>query len=334
MRSTAGRAGVLGAGVVALLLAVLASLAIGSKAIAPADVLRALTAPGADEATTIVRALRVPRTAVGLEVGVALAFGGVIMQALTRNPLADPRVLGISAGASVGVVAAIAGFGITTLTGYLWFGLAGATVAGIGVYAIANRTRDGASPVTLALAGAALDAGLGAAVYGLLAIDARTFDEYRFWVVGSLAGRTPDAAVQVLPVLLVGVALALAAARGLDALALGDDTARGLGHRVGRLRLSAGLAAVLLTGGAVALAGPIAFVGLAVPHLVRGLVGADHRWVLAVSAVAGPVLVLAADVLGRVVTPPAEVPTGVLTALVGAPLLVVLVRRAGRVVTP
>lgn len=334
MRSTAGRMAVLTAGIVALLLVVLASLAVGSKPIAPADVLRALTTPGGDEATTIVRSLRVPRTVVGLEVGVALAFGGVVMQALTRNPLADPRILGISAGASVGVVTAIAAFGITTLAGYVWFGLAGAAVAGVLVYAVANRARDGASPVTLALAGAALDASLGALVYGLLAIDARTFDEYRFWVVGSLAGRTPAAAVQVLPVLVVGVALAVAAARGLDALALGEDVARGLGHRVGRLRLGAGLAAVLLTGGAVALAGPIAFVGLAVPHLVRSLVGADHRWVLAVSALAGPVLVLAADVIGRVVTPPAEVPTGVLTALVGAPLLILLVRRAGRVVTP
>jgi iron complex transport system permease protein len=332
MQGTARRITVLVAGVVLLLLAVLASLAVGSRHIPPGDVLNALFSPSGDEASTIVRSLRVPRTVVGLEVGVALALGGVVMQALTRNPLADPRILGISAGASVGVVTAIAAFGVATLAGYVWFGLAGAALAGIVVYSIANRASAGASPVTLALAGAAIDATLGAAVYGLLAIDARTFDDYRFWVVGSLAGRTPSAALQVLPILLVGVILAVAAARGLDALALGDDVARGLGHRVGRVRLSAGLAAVLLTGGAVALAGPIAFVGLAVPHLIRALVGADHRWVLAVSAVAGPVLVLTADVVGRVITPPAEVPTGVITALVGAPLLILLVRRASRVV--
>jgi len=332
MASTARRALVLGAGLVALLVAVLASLAVGSKAIPPLDVLRALTAPDGSEASTIVRSLRVPRTVVGIEVGAALALGGVVMQALTRNPLADPRILGVSAGASLGVVTAIAAFGITTLAGYVWFGVAGAAVAGVLVYTVASRTRTGASPVTLALAGAALDASLGAIVYALLAVDARTFDEFRFWVVGSLAGRTPATALQVLPVLLVGAVLALAGARGLDALALGEDVARGLGHRVGRLRVGTGAAAVLLTGGAVAVAGPIAFVGLAVPHLVRALVGADHRWVLAVSAVIGPILVLAADVAGRVVTPPAEVPTGVVTALVGAPLLILLVRRAQRVV--
>lgn len=330
MERTARRVLVLGACALALLVAVLASLAVGSKPIPPADVLRALTAPDGGEASTIVRSLRVPRTVVGLEVGAALALGGVVMQALTRNPLADPRILGVSAGASVGVVTAIAVFGITTLAGYVWFGVTGAAVAGVLVYAVASRARAGANPVTLALAGAALDASLGAVVYGLLAVDARTFDEFRFWVVGSLAGRTPDAALQVLPVLLVGAVLALAGARGLDALALGEDVARGLGHRVGRLRVGTGVAAVLLTGGAVAVAGPIAFVGLTVPHLVRALVGADHRWVLAVSAVAGPVLVLAADVAGRVVTPPAEVPTGVVTALVGAPLLILLVRRAQR----
>jgi iron complex transport system permease protein len=332
MASTARRALVLGAGLVALLVAVLASLAVGSKAIPPLDVLRALTASDGSEASTIVRSLRVPRTVVGIEVGAALALGGVVMQALTRNPLADPRILGVSAGASLGVVTAIAAFGITTLAGYVWFGVAGAAVAGVLVYTVASRTRTGASPVTLALAGAALDASLGAIVYALLAVDARTFDEFRFWVVGSLAGRTPATALQVLPVLLVGAVLALAGARGLDALALGEDVARGLGHRVGRLRVGTGAAAVLLTGGAVAVAGPIAFVGLAVPHLVRALVGADHRWVLAVSAVIGPILVLAADVAGRVVTPPAEVPTGVVTALVGAPLLILLVRRAQRVV--
>jgi len=332
MAGTARRALVLAVGLAALLAAVLASLAVGSKGIAPLDVLRALAAPDGSEASTIVRSLRVPRTVVGIEVGAALALGGVVMQALTRNPLADPRILGVSAGASLGVVTAIAAFGITTLAGYVWFGIAGAAVAGVLVATVASRARAGASPVSLALAGAALDASLGAIVYALLAIDARTFDEFRFWVVGSLAGRTPAAALQVLPVLLVGAVLALAGARGLDALALGEDVARGLGHRVGWLRVGTGAAAVLLTGGAVAVAGPIAFVGLAVPHLVRALVGADHRWVLAASAVIGPTLVLAADVAGRVVTPPAEVPTGVVTALVGAPLLILLVRRVQRVV--
>ncbi|WP_431974432.1 FecCD family ABC transporter permease [Micromonospora haikouensis] len=321
----------LGAAVV-LALAVLASFALGSRPLAPGAVWHALVAPDGGDATTIVRELRLPRTALGLLVGLALAVAGVLFQALTRNPLAEPRILGISAGASFGVVLAIAVFGVGTLAGYVWFGIAGAFAAGLLVFAVANRARDGASPVTLALTGAALDASLGALVYALLSIDARTFEEYRFWVVGGLTGRGVGVAGQVLPFVLAGLLLAALVARGLDALALGDDVARGLGHRVGLVRLGGGAAGVLLTGAAVAAAGPIAFVGLAVPHLARALVGADHRWTLAVAALLGPALLLGADVAGRLVAPPGEVPAGVVTALVGAPLLAFLVRRA-RVVT-
>ena len=171
-------------------------------------------APDDGDATTVVRELRVPRTALGLVVGLALALAGVLFQAVTRNPLAEPRILGVSAGASFGVVLAIAVFGVGTLAGYVWFGIAGALLAGLLVFAIANRTRDGASPVTLALVGAALDAGLGAIVYALLSIDARTFEEYRFWVVGGLTGRDVGVAGQVLPFVLAGVLLAALAARG------------------------------------------------------------------------------------------------------------------------
>ncbi|GAB3141488.1 iron chelate uptake ABC transporter family permease subunit [Micromonospora sonneratiae] len=313
-------------------LAVLASFALGSKPLAPTQVWHALVAPDGGEATTIVRELRMPRTILALIVGASLAVAGVLLQALTRNPLAEPRIMGISAGASFGVVVAIASFGVSSLAGYVWFGIAGALLAGLLVFGIANRTRDGASPVTLALVGAALDASFGAVVVGLLSIDARTFEEYRFWVVGGVAGRDTSVAAQVVPFALVGLLLAAVAARGLDALALGDDVARGLGHRVGLVRLSGGAAAVLLIGAGVAAAGPIAFVGLAVPHLARGLVGADHRWTLGVSALLGPVLLLTADVIGRLIAPPGEIPAGIVTALVGAPLLVFLVRRA-RVVT-
>ncbi|GAA4564336.1 iron chelate uptake ABC transporter family permease subunit [Micromonospora coerulea] len=332
-RRRAGRRTVVTAAAALLLVvALLASLALGSRPLAVDQVWQALTAPDAGEATTIVRELRLPRTALGLAVGMALAVAGVLFQALTRNPLAEPRILGISAGASFGVVLAIAVFGVGSLAGYVWFGIAGALAAGVLVLAVAGGTREGASPVTLALIGAALDASLAAAVYALLSIDARTFEEYRFWVVGGLTGRDVGVAAQVLPFVLAGLALAVLVARGLDALALGDDVARGLGHRVGLVRLGGGAAAVLLTGAAVAAAGPIAFVGLAVPHLARALVGADHRWTLAVSALLGPALLLAADVVGRLVAPPGEVPAGIITALIGAPLLAYLVRRA-KVVT-
>ncbi|MFG2057339.1 FecCD family ABC transporter permease [Micromonospora sp. NPDC048930] len=332
-RRGGGRRAAVALGAALLLAAVLlASLALGSRPLAVGEVWTALTAPDGGQATTIVRELRLPRTALGLVVGLALALAGVLFQAVTRNPLAEPRILGVSAGASFGVVLAIAVFGVGTLTGYVWFGVAGALLAGLLVFAVANRTREGASPVTLALVGAALDASLGAIVYALLSIDARTFEEYRFWVVGGLTGRDVGVAGQVLPFVLAGAVLAALVARGLDALALGDDVARGLGHRVALVRLGAGVAAVLLTGAAVAAAGPIAFVGLAVPHLARALVGADHRWTLLVAALLGPALLLAADIVGRLVAPPGEVPAGIITALIGAPLLAFLVRRA-RVVT-
>lgn len=314
--------------VVLLAAVVLAGLALGSKPLPPGDVWRALTAPDGGEAGIIVRELRVPRTALGLVAGLALAVAGVLLQALTRNPLAEPRILGISAGASVGVVLAISVFGVGTLAGYVWFGIAGATLAGLLVLGLAAGTPDGANPVTLALVGAALDASLGAVVVALLAADARTFEEYRFWVVGGLGGRELSVALQVLPFAVAGAVLAVAVARGLDALALGDDVARGLGHRVGLVRIAGGGAAVLLTGAAVAAAGPIAFVGLAVPHLARALVGTDHLWTLLVSALLGPALLVGADVAGRLVAPPGEIPAGIVTALLGAPLLVLLVRRA------
>ncbi|WP_326559665.1 FecCD family ABC transporter permease [Micromonospora sp. NBC_01796] len=322
---------VLGA-LILLGLLVLASLALGSKPLAPAEVWHALVAPDGGEASSIVHDLRIPRTVLGLAVGAALAVAGVLLQALTRNPLAEPRILGISAGASLGVVTAISVFGVGTLNGYVWFGIVGALLAGLLVFGVASRTRDGANPVTLALVGAALDASLGAVTIGLLTIDARTFEEYRFWVVGGLGGRGVDVAAQVAPFVIAGLLLAAMVTRGLDALALGDDVARGLGNRVGLIRIGGGAAAVLLTGAGVAAAGPIAFVGLAVPHLARALVGVDQRWTLAVSVLLGPALLLAADIIGRLIAPPGEVPAGIVTALIGAPLLALLVRRA-RVVT-
>ncbi|GIJ74597.1 hypothetical protein Voc01_095140 [Virgisporangium ochraceum] len=214
----------------------------------------------------------------------------------------------------------------------MWFGIAGALGAGLLVFGIAARTRDSASPVTLTLVGAALDASLGAVTAGALSADGGTFEEFRFWVVGGLTGRGVSTAGQVAPFLLVGLLLAAAVARGLDALALGDDVARGLGVRVGFTRVGAGAAAVLLTGAGVAAAGPIAFIGLAVPHLARFLVGADQRWVLGVSVLLGPALLLVADVVGRLVTA-GEVSAGIVTALLGAPLLAVLVQKARTVTT-
>ncbi|GHE97774.1 siderophore ABC transporter permease [Streptomyces longispororuber] len=327
MRVNARRAVVMTAAVVALLLAVLFSLAVGARAIAPSAVLDALLHGGHSDAAEVVREMRVPRTVLGVMVGAALAVAGTALQGITRNPIADPGILGISQGASVGVVFAIAYAGTHTLTGYVWYAFAGAGLAAVAVYAIAAGGRGGATPVKLALGGAALNALLVSVTTGVLTTKASALDEFRFWQVGALSGRDATIVHQTWPFLLAGLVLVLAVARGLDALALGEDVAKGLGQNVALVRVVGGLGATLLTGAGVAAAGPIAFTGLAVPHIARALVGSDHRWVLPLAAVLGPVMLLASDTVGRIVFPPSEVPAGVMTALIGVPFLVTLVRR-------
>ncbi|MFB7110998.1 FecCD family ABC transporter permease [Streptomyces sp. NPDC056291] len=310
-----------------LLLAVLLSLAVGSRPVAPSVVWDALLHGGTSADVQVVRSLRVPRTVIGVMVGAALAVAGTVLQGITRNPIAEPGILGISQGASMGVVCAIAFLGVHSLTGYVWYAFVGAGVASVLIYAVASSGRGGASPVKLALAGAAMNAFLASLISAVLTTNARALDEFRFWDVGSISGRDATIAGQVWPFLLAGLLLVLAMARGLDALALGDDIARGLGRNVALLRATGALGATVLTGAAVAAAGPIAFIGLAVPHMARALVGPGHRWLLPVAALVGPVMLLLADVLGRVVVRPAEVPVAVMTALAGVPFLIVLVRR-------
>lgn len=328
LRTAGPRAVGLVAALLALALLVLLSLAVGSRSILPADVLAALTAfDDQAEDHLVVRSLRLPRTVVAVMVGVALGLAGALMQGLTRNPLADPGILGVSAGASLAVVVGIFVLGVGSLSGYVWFALLGAAVASVVVYALGALGRDGATPVKLALAGAAVTAFLTSMTTTVLLVDVATLDVYRFWVVGSMTGRDLSVAAQVGPFLAVGAAMALLAGRSLNALALGDDVARSLGARVGAARVFSAVAVVLLVGGATAAAGPIGFVGLTVPHVARALVGPDYRWVLAWSAVLAPVLLLAADVVGRVVARPGELQVGVVTALVGAPVFIALVRR-------
>ncbi|MFF3754514.1 FecCD family ABC transporter permease [Streptomyces sp. NPDC002018] len=321
------RIGWTAAAVVAVLLAVLLSLAVGARAVPPSAVLDALLHGGRGDDAEVIRQLRVPRTLIGLMVGASLALAGTVLQGITRNPIADPGILGISQGASVGVVLAIAFAGVHTLNGYVWYAFAGAGLASVAVYAVASSGRGGATPVKLALGGAAINALLVSVTTGVLTTDAAALDEFRFWQVGSIAGRDAEVAGQVWPFLLIGTVLVVSVARGLDALALGEDVAKGLGQNVAAVRVLGGLGATVLTGVGVAAAGPIAFVGLAVPHIARAVVGTDHRWVLPMAALIGPVMLLVSDVIGRIVFPPSEVPAGVMTALIGVPFLVALVRR-------
>ncbi|MFJ2904539.1 FecCD family ABC transporter permease [Streptomyces sp. NPDC087212] len=320
------------AAALAVAAAVLLSLAVGTRAVPPAAVLDALLHGGSSPDALVVRSLRLPRTEVGLTAGAALGVAGAALQAVTRNPLADPGILGLSQGAAAGVVVAIA-FGLANgFAGYVWYAFAGAVVAACLVYGVASRGRGGASPVKLALAGTALSAMTAGGTTVVLTSSSATLDQFRFWQVGALSGRDAGTVGRMLPFLLAGAVLVLVCARGLDALALGDETARALGTKVGLIRGAAAFGATLLTAAAVAAAGPIAFIGLAVPHLARRLVtSGGHRAILPLSALLGAALLLGADVAGRVVRAPAEVPAGVMTALVGVPVLVVLVRRRGAV---
>jgi iron complex transport system permease protein len=303
------------------------SFVFGSKPIPVGTVIDAFLHYDGSNDHLIVRSLRVPRTLIGLGVGAALGLAGTVMQGMSRNPLADPALLGIEQGASLAVVLAISAFGIGSLTGYVWFAFAGAALGGVLVYTLGSSGRGGATPVKLALAGTAVSALLSSFTWAILLLDVATLDRFRFWVVGSLAGRGASIAGQVAPFLAVGIVLALASARSLNTLALGEDVARALGQRVGVARATAALAIVVLTGAATAAAGPIAFVGLTVPHVARAICGPDHRWVLPWSMVLAPCLLLGSDVLGRVVARPGELQVGIVTALVGAPFFVALVRR-------
>lgn len=314
--------------VVLLALVCLASIAFGSRSIAPSHVFDAFL--HYDNSATddlVIMTLRVPRTVLGLAVGVALGLAGAVMQGITRNPLADPGLLGVNAGAAFFVVLAISILGITGIMGYVWFAFAGAAAVSVAVYVIGSLGRDGATPVKLVLAGAALTAVVQSATTALLLTDVDAYDQYRFWIVGSFAGRDVEVLYGVAPFILVGVGLALVSGRLLNAMSLGDDVARALGQRVGVARAVAAAASILLCGAATAAAGPIAFVGLTVPHMARAVTGPDYRWILPYSALLAPILLLGSDVIGRLVVRPSELQVGIVMALIGAPFFIALVRR-------
>ncbi|WP_432478220.1 FecCD family ABC transporter permease [Nocardioides sp. GXQ0305] len=304
-----------------LVVAVVASLSIGAVLVSPF----ALLDPShADHA--IVRA-RLDRTVIGLTMGVAFGLAGTLMQGMTRNPLADPGLLGVNAGAAFAMVLGIGFLGASGLSEYVWFGFAGAAVATLLVHVLAGFGREGATPAKLAMAGAAVTAGLTSWTTGVLLVQRQTVEQIRGWQIGSVAGRELDVLLPALPFLVVGVVIALSSGRVLDALALGDDLARGLGRRTTLDRVVVGTAVVLLAGTGTAVAGPIAFVGLVVPHMVRSMVGSDYVRLLPLSAGYAAALLVVADTVGRVVLPPQEVQVGVMTAVIGVPVFVTMIRR-------
>lgn len=311
--------------VAVLVLVCLASIAVGAKAMPLSDVWHGLFHYAGSGDDVLIRDVRVPRTVLGLLVGAALGLAGAVMQALTRNPLAEPGILGVNAGASAAVVSAISFFGVTSLTGYVWFAFAGAAIVSVAVYFLGGSRA--ATPVRLALAGTAVTAALYGYVNAVQLLDSAALDRLRFWTVGSLASANTATVGKVWPFIALGVLLTALIARPLNALEMGDDTARALGAHLTRTRVLAMLAVTLLCGAATAACGPIVFIGLMIPHLVRTLTGPDLRWILPYAAVLSPVLLLGADVVGRVVARPSELQVGIVTALIGGPVFIHLVRR-------
>lgn len=309
-----------------LLGAVVLSLGVGAKFIPASTVLEAFTNPQDTADHAIILESRLPRTLMGIAVGVALGVAGALIQAITRNPLADPGILGVNAGASFAIVLAIGVFGIGSLSGYIWFAFAGAILTTAAVYLIGTSGRNVVNPIRLTLAGVALGAVLTGIGSGLTLLNPKAFDHLRSWSIGSLDTRSMESVLTVAPFMGAGLLVALFCVRGLNAVALGDDLATSLGANVNRTRILGVVAITLLSGAATAGAGAIGFVGLMIPHVARWIVGPDQRWILATTVILSPILLLVSDVVGRIAAP-GELQVGVVTAFIGAPVLIALARR-------
>ncbi|MDH6281069.1 iron chelate uptake ABC transporter family permease subunit [Prescottella agglutinans] len=310
-----------------LVLVLFASIAVGARPLSFDEIFHALFQATSSETDIIVRSLRIPRTLLGLVVGIALGVAGALIQGHTRNPLADAGLLGLNAGAAFLVVLAIYALGLTAPSQYLWFAFAGSALASITVFGLSSIGNGKASPLSLALAGAAVAFFLQAMTNAVVLLDQTSLDGYRFWVVGSVAGRGYDILWQVLPFLIVGLLIALASTPSLNVISLGEDVARSLGTNVAVSRTVGIVAITLLTGAATAACGPIAFIGLVVPHVARAITGPDYRWLVPYAGLLGGLMLVTADVIGRVVVRPGELQVGIVLAVFGAPFFIALVRR-------
>ncbi|MCT9819984.1 iron chelate uptake ABC transporter family permease subunit [Microbacterium sp. W1N] len=314
-----------------MVVSVVVSLSFGSRPVSVDQVVLGISTWLRGETPTDIGALavqsRIPRTVLALLAGAALALSGALMQAITRNPLADPGILGVNTGAALAVVIGIAFLGVSSAFGYLWLALIGAFLTAFFVYFVGSVGPGGTTPIKLALAGAATTAALSSLVSAILLPRQAVMDEFRYWQIGNVGRADWSTLGVIVPVLVIGTVIALVCASALNALALGDDVAVGLGVRVGRIRIVAAVAGVGLCAAVTAVAGPIGFVGLMVPHAVRLVSGSDQRWLLPLSALGGAVLLTLADTVGRVIGSPGEVEAGIITAFLGAPVLIAIARR-------
>ncbi|PZD97287.1 iron ABC transporter permease [Paenibacillus sambharensis] len=309
-------------------LCVLASLVLGSRPVSFQELINGLTSPDANSYEANVVRKRIPRTVFSLFCGAALGVSGALMQAVTRNPIADPSILGVNTGASLFVVCGVAFLNINTASQYIWFALAGAMITAIFVFGIGSMGRGGATPLKLVLAGAATSAALSSLVIAVMIPRSYVMDQFRFWQVGSVGAGSWSSVSTFIPFLVVGLLIGILSASALNALALGDEAAAGLGVRTGFLRLAAAFGGVLLCGAATALAGPIGFVGLLSTHIIRLMIGPDLRYVIPMSAISGAIILTISDVCGRLVGSPGELEVGVVTAFIGAPILIILAMKA------
>jgi len=309
-----------------LWLSFVASISWGAADIGFKDIYQAFTDFDSSTNHLIIRTVRLPRSLIAMLVGASLAVAGAIMQGLTRNPLASPGILGVNAGAAFAVVVGTFIFGSSSLDIYTWYAFAGAAISAIAVYFLGSLGRGGLTPFNLTIAGAVLTAFISSITSGILILSQRTLEEIRFWLAGSVAGRDMNLLLQVLPYICIGLVLAIALSKQITILSLGEDTARSLGQSTGLIKILAAISIVLLAGASVAIAGPIGFVGLIVPHIVRFLVGVDYRWILPYSAILGAIIMLIADLCGRLVLQPRELPVGLVMPLIGAPCFIYLIR--------
>nr|MBO2505352.1 iron ABC transporter [Bacilli bacterium] len=307
---------------------IIASLLFGSRAIGLADIMDGLFHSNVDTHEANVVRQRVVRTMFSIMCGVALGVSGALMQSVTRNPIADPSILGVNTGAALFVVTGIAFFHITSAGQYIWFAIVGAMITAVFVYSVGSMGSGGATPLKLVLAGAATSAVLSSLVSAIMIPRNNVMDQFRFWQVGSVGSGTWDSIMIFLPFLIVGLLIALMTAPALNAMLLGDEVAKSLGVRIGFIRLLAAFGGVLLCGAATALAGPIGFVGLLATHVIRLIIGPDMRYVIPMSALTGAIILTFSDVIGRILGSPGELEVGVVTAFIGAPILIFITMKA------
>lgn len=313
--------------IIGLGLCICGSLVFGARTVPLNEVFAAFMKPEESSFGALVVRERIPRTVFSIIAGASLGVSGALMQSVTRNPIADPSILGINTGSSLFVVSGIAFFNINTANQYIWFALAGAAITAIFVYGIGSLGSGGATPIKLALAGAATSAALSSLVSAVILPRTEVMNAYRFWQVGSVSGATWDGIFTVTPFLIGGFFIGIFSAPALNALALGDDVATGLGVRTGRARMIAAFSSVLLCGATTALAGPIGFVGLMIPHTMRLLCGPNMNVIVPMSAVGGAILLILSDIIGRLIGGPGELEAGIVTAFFGAPILIMIAMR-------